>query len=394
MLEGLRMKTGRKLREIEKASESFHRVAKIPRVDIKEKPIFESGHQPNFLPYPGVWRKVFLISHLAKMYDANPIFGFHDLNVCTSKWLFQNRIPAINKNGFVTIGFKRVRKNVSINAMDKPSEDEWNNVIGELERRYGGSIVIDELQKSYDLATNFADINAIFFARLSFRMGFKVLFFRYSDILGAFKREWNDIVPKLDKRMYWYRCRCGGMTMNDVCPICGGSDFMYPVPNAVLRHLLFFEGLQTSVFVSGSGGLSYGKIADEIASRIGLNRPITICWMGNDLYMNDVRRKVIKDLKKLLVDMKDSKSKDRRTIGRYRYAQTLIKIARKSFELRPSIIDLIESVGLDGIVTAWTEAFERVKFERYGKFLLLRGDIDYDGSTRIFEELMVCSREC
>ena len=404
MLEGLRIRTGRKLEDIERASANFHRMAKIPKIDVKDKAIFESGHQPNFLPYPGVWRKVFLLSHLAKAYDANPIFGFHDLNVCTSKWLFQNRIPAMNKNGFVTVGFKRKRRNMSLNAMDKPSEDEWNEVIGEIEKRYGGSIVIDELQRSYDLATNFADVNAIFFARLSFRMGFdNVLFFRYSDILSAFKEEWNKIILKLDRRMYWYRCRCGGMTMDEVCPICGGNDFIYPVPNAILRHLLFFEGLRTSVFVSGSGGLSYGKIADEIASKLGLNRPITICWIGRDLYMNDVRRKVVEDLKRLLgvKDLKDMekgrealRGEDKGAMGRYRYAQTLMEIARRSFELKPSMIDLIYNVGLDGIVTAWIEAFERLEFERDGRFLLLKGDIDYDGSAKVFEEMIGCSREC
>ena len=334
--------------------------------------------------------------------DGNPLFGFHDLNVCNSKYLFQNRIPAINKNGFTTIGFKFKRKNVSINAIEKPSEDEWNRVIKMIEDNYGESVVIEDLWKAYESGESLADVNAITFARLSFRLGLKAIFFRYSDIIDSFEEEWNKIVPKIGRRMYWYRCECGGMTSEDRCPICGGRNFLYPVPNAVLRHLIFFEGLKTSVFVSGLGGLNYGKIADNMAKELGLNRPKTVCWICNDLYLSRIRKKALKDLmgmfklkdfgKGSMIEI-ERKREAMNDVGKYRYSKTLIEITRKVFELKPSMIDLIESVGMNRIVQEWRNALKNVKTKIDGNFVVLRGDVDYDGCSHIFEELIGCSNE-
>ena len=358
--------------------------------------ILEAGHQPNFLPYPGVWRKAFLLTTM----NGVPLFGFHDLNVCNSKYLFQNRIPAINKNGFVTIGLKFRKKEVSINAVKKPSENEWQEVMKKIERFYGDTAIIDDLWKAYEFGDSLADVNAIAFARISFKMGIRVGFFRYSDVLKYFEDEWEDIVSRINERMYWYRCKCGGMTFGDVCPVCGRKNFLYPVPNAILRHLLFFEGLKTSVFVSGEGGLGYGKVADEMAKKLGLNRPKTICWICNDFYLNAVRRKILKDLTKMFgIDRFERGSMEemikRRSEmsdpGRRKYSETLIEMAKNVFKLKPSILDLIESVGIEEIVKKWHEALKDAEIKRHDSFLLIKKDIDYDGSSSIFEELIGCS---
>ena len=106
------------LEKLKKVAEKFHRdagtydeVKHVLNREITEKTlVLESGHQPNFLPYAGVWRKAFLlhffdkeISALNNSRECIPLFGFADYNLCTAKWIYQNRIPAMTKDGFETI---------------------------------------------------------------------------------------------------------------------------------------------------------------------------------------------------------------------------------------------------------------------------------------------------
>ena len=37
--------------------------------------VFESGHQPNFIPYPGIWKKVLLLELLSEKILSNQDIG-------------------------------------------------------------------------------------------------------------------------------------------------------------------------------------------------------------------------------------------------------------------------------------------------------------------------------
>ena len=66
--------------------------------------VLESGHQPNFFPYSGIWKKAFLLSWFQKQLErkgknAIAYFGFADQNLSTAKILTKNHIPYWNKKG-------------------------------------------------------------------------------------------------------------------------------------------------------------------------------------------------------------------------------------------------------------------------------------------------------
>jgi len=101
------------LRKIKKISDKFHKDADISVVDycidfnnISEGiMIFESGHQPNYFPYPGTWKKAFLLDFFHKKIENSiALFGFADYNLCTAPILYSN------KNGNITIGITYQRQ--------------------------------------------------------------------------------------------------------------------------------------------------------------------------------------------------------------------------------------------------------------------------------------------
>ncbi len=80
---------------IQRISRKFHADAGMqpgPEVQVSEQLlVLESGHQPNFLPYPGVWKKVFLLNRIKEDlnnqgFDAIAVFGFLDQNLSTAKY--------------------------------------------------------------------------------------------------------------------------------------------------------------------------------------------------------------------------------------------------------------------------------------------------------------------
>ena len=351
------------LKKIVEISKRFHKMAKIPvrNVDISEESVvLESGHQPNFFPYSGVWRKVFLLDYISERLteigrEVVPVFGLFDFNLCTARLLFQNRVPAVNKDGFVTIGLRKPSGlNIwrRFNSIEKPTEEDWEKVVNRIKDIYRNAsreileVIIEEMWKSYELGKTLSDVNAILFSRLCSLFGFDVLFFRYSDVqrCGLFVEEWRRIVSRLKEfnRIYneivmrrglendlglveenmapfWYHCECGAKVQMyhdgeffGICPICKREhgiasfedEFKDISPRAVPRNLIFSEGMGTSLFISGAGGgLKYGMVADEIAGRFGFNRPITLVWVGRDYYLGLAHRQMLKEMMRLF-DMK------------------------------------------------------------------------------------------
>jgi len=335
------------LKEILKISKKLHKKAGInvfKFIPDEESVIIESGHQPNFLPYPGVWKKAFLIHHLSRSYDTKlrfipnisknestnrlPLFGLYDYDLSTSKIMFQNRIPAMRKEGFENIGFKVSKEErwKKFNSIPKPTEQKFNKEIDKIKSVYEKqnqdkfAWLEEEMWKAYERSSNFPEMNILLFMRISDLLGIEVAFFKYSDLNGEgiLFKEWKTLLqfgikkynklynraldllseelPNLRRNEqnlapFWYHCDCGGKikllskkeSENEEyagkCILCG-KEVSFPFsnlkekynrlsPRAVFRNLLFPFGLGTSIYISGAGGgLRYGKISDYIAENI------------------------------------------------------------------------------------------------------------------------------
>ncbi len=285
----LKEKQVENLEKLKRVVEKFHRDAEtyheikhvLNREITKETLVLESGHQPNFLPYAGVWRKAFLlhffdkeISALDNSRECIPVFGFADYNLSTAKWLYRNRIPAMAKEGFEAIGFNVDRKDQwkRFDSIEKPSEDAWSKELERIKAFYERVMeknknevkenierLMEEMRRSYELGKSFSDVNAILFSRIcNVILSLDVLFFRYSDVqrAGVFMAEWERIISEFERfnRLYneivnrrrlkdignreensvpfWYHCECGGkvplavvdtssVVCRGECPACG-----------------------------------------------------------------------------------------------------------------------------------------------------------------------------
>jgi hypothetical protein len=263
-------------------SETFHRkcgIEPVPTPDNASSIIIESGHQPNFIPHAGVWRKVFLLDYFAGRlresgHTTVPIFGFADYNLSTASLLHHSKIPDHNREGFRKIGFdmRDGDRWKCFNTVEKPSTEALEAHLIEIYAVYEanskrGGIPFDRLRanldllseclrKSHEKAGSFAEFNAFFFARIcSEHLGFKVRFFSYTDVqkegiflaetmrLASQTAEYNKAAnASVEKRglidelgqaedyyfPFWYHCGCGGkvaLSLHDGvcqgrCPVC------------------------------------------------------------------------------------------------------------------------------------------------------------------------------
>jgi len=349
-----------------RASKKFHRkaqtygcVAELFENDIDEGTIvLEAAHQPNFVPYSGVWRKAYLLHFFhQRIPNSIPLFGFFDYNLSTASLLTHNKVPDIRKEGFTVIGIKISEKDrwKRFNSIPKPSKGTWEKVIKTIENVYikvlgqnarsNLNLIIEELWKSYELGDNLSEINAIFFSRLvNVHLGLKVVFFLYSDLheLGVLKDAYERVISKLDEfnkiyndtviskdlsdvgtipddlAPFWYHCKCGGKVevyvrsdrLTGTCPICKAeykldlndidSYFADISPRAVTRNIVVADGIGTRLYISGAGGgLRYGIVANEISRKFGFNLPITMAWIGRDYYLGLTHRLMLKRLQRM-----------------------------------------------------------------------------------------------
>ncbi len=327
--------------------------------------VLESGHQPNFLPSLGIIKKAFLVDFLRKrlkLKEKNPvcIFGFSDYNICTAELMYQNKLPAANTNGYENIGFKlkssdRLRR---FNLIAKPAKEEWERTLEktrELYSLYRSSGVenldanltdfTDIMNEGYGKAKNFADMNAFTIAHIFNNvLKFDLIMFRLSDVekerilvdestrlLSNFEKfkSISSTAVKHDGGIaknylsnsipFWHQCRCGAnieifLDENEIfgkCNLCGNEFrvnlddfpkvFSELVPDAIGRNIIYFEGLGTSLFVSGTGGsLRYGAVSNAVSHILGFNAPPAVAWKGRDLYMGAAHLTALYSMMKLL----------------------------------------------------------------------------------------------
>jgi len=454
------------VRELAEVSRRFHRDAAIPATspDVDETAaIIETGHQPNFIPHSGTWKKAFLADFIAKSMvaegrNAVAFYGFMDYNLSSAKLLYQNRVPHLNKKGFERIGLKRPASPdiwKRFNYLPKPDEREWDNVISMISRLYPGNrnveVVIDELWKSYELSENLSDINAMFFARLCSRMGLNVSFFRCSDVQskGLFLEVWKKVLEKLqmynrvhnrvieeaglsnigltepNSAPFWYHCECGGKvnmvriengSFAGECDLCGkkhgiseiGRHFDRVSPKAVMRDTVFFQGLGTWLFITGSGGsLEYGRISEAVARYFGFRFPATLCWLSREVYFGEAHKVAIRKVtsefginpeelrdastvlsrihekvKMLASEMDDANhSGDSRAkkkcASRCNQTIQLVETTCNLFSVKPSLIDVIASEGAERVLETWKRALESSEVVFNGTYRII-SDTIYD----------------
>jgi len=332
--------------------------------------ILESGHQPNFLPYSGIWKKAFLLNRIQKKlsndeFSSIAFFGLADQNISTARILSKNQIPALNKDGMIKIGF-RIQdsdKFRSFNRIQKPSPEIWQAEIQRIEKHYSDLFkktrseimgekqsdrILEILWKSYELAGNFAEMNAFIFAKFCHEIfDIRIRFFLYSDMhrekvflnearvilqnLHLFNNSYNQAIEqkhldipivKEDRIPFWFECECGvkieiilidSFTGLARCPSCNKeylleflenfenlSTYFHNMDfNAVSRNMIMADGLGDSLFLSGSGGsLQYGHISDRISENLGFHLPVTFAWRSQDFYLGMVHNGAIHDLRK------------------------------------------------------------------------------------------------
>jgi len=263
-------------------SEKFLAGAKI-RIPISEiesdkSIILESGHQPNFLPHAGTWKKAFLLADIKKKLTAQgsssiAFFGFPDRNLSTARLLSRNQIPALNKKGVEPIGFRipDTDRLKSFCNVSKPPSETWETELQKIEKFYteiSGMFpdkktilkprmdqIIEILWESYNLADNFAELNGFAFAKICHEiLDLDLMFFFYSDMqkeklfieesrkilqnMPVFNRIYNRVIsenglsiPPVDASHvpFWYHCGCGGkvnlflkdsLSFDGSCPLC------------------------------------------------------------------------------------------------------------------------------------------------------------------------------
>jgi len=263
-------------------SDKFHSDADIhegQKIPVSEKLlVLESGHQPNFLPYPGVWKKVFLLHQIKEHLidngrDAIAVFGFADQNLSTAKLLYENKVPALNKQGNKKIGFKipDAQKWKCFKTINIPAEDVWERELYDLRNYYlqylprndadsrsfrnNINTLTEILEKCYTRSQSMADLNAFVFARICWELfDLPVHFFCYSDVQrnNLFVDEWKKILDALpvyntvynttirEQKSslspvgpgffpFWYHCSCGMKVVLSsdiracfmgICPAC------------------------------------------------------------------------------------------------------------------------------------------------------------------------------
>ncbi len=249
-----------------------------PEIESDNTIILESGHQPNFLPHAGTWKKAFLLADIKEKLTAQgsssiAFFGFPDRNLSTARLLSRNQIPALNKKGVEAIGFRipDTDRMKSFCNVCKPPSETWQTEIQKIEKCYteiSGRFpdkktifktrmdqIIEILWESYGLAGNFAELNGFAFAKICHEiLDLDLLFFFYSDMqkeklfidesrkilqnMQVFNRIYNRVInekglsiPPVDESHvpFWYHCGCGGkvnlflkdsLSFDGSCPLC------------------------------------------------------------------------------------------------------------------------------------------------------------------------------
>ena len=290
ILSGKKRKNERQLQNLNKIgeiAEEFHKNCNTLIDPIKEKidllrggedcVIIEVAHQPNFMPYYGVWKKAVFAYYLANIFDergynAVALFGFNDLDTTMSPFLSRNKIPYPSKEGYKSIGFKIKGANEWWRIWCKqplPPVEEVEKQIDFLIKTYTNHGLSQDdndliqlnklLRRCYINNCTFSEANSKFFSIVCNKIfNLNVIFFNYSkaqennvftkeyEYLLSKRREYVNLYNKIieikglnlekvpeNHVPFWYHCKCGGkvrlkvneekedvMLLYGTCPIC------------------------------------------------------------------------------------------------------------------------------------------------------------------------------
>lgn len=480
------------IKSVMNLAKKFHHDAGISYTDssVTESCIvLESGHQPNFFPHSGVWKKALLLNYLKnhlKEHHENVIalFGFADQNISTAKLLYENHIPSVNKTGAEKIGIKLndEQRWQCFNAIQKPEKETWDAEIRRILSLYSDQAklaradvkairdrtasIAEITETCYDRANNFAELHAFIFSKIcTMCLDLDISFFRYSDIQAAnvFDDEVKNLIANRETYIkiynqtiqaqkleippvapdylpFWYHCSCGGKVAlsffketqmgEGICPVCktrhafslnrsdaANKDFFKRTGLvAVARNIVFSEGLNTAIFISGSGGgMQYGAIAGEIERTLGTHIPTSVVWRSKDQYIGIVHKIALKDFQKnfhvQIQDISDARANEKisefireihnkiRTLekqpegkkdlqkyqGIFRNASTQVKITRNIFTIVPSFFDVMVNIPCGTIKDRWMEGISKSRVEIYENMAIFHQDIVYP--DELFKEI-------
>jgi hypothetical protein len=303
--------------------------------------ILESGHQPNFFPYSGIWKKAFCLNWirntlLQKGHESVAFFGLADQNISTARILSKNQVPALNKDGLTKIGYKinDSDKLKSFCQVQKPSCEQWERELTRIEHHYHDTTrktrsensllkkqwetILELLWNSYETATNAAELNSFIFAKICHELlSIDVWFFLYSDmhheqffleeskmllrnvtrfnyIYNLVIREKGLAIPPVAPTHipFWYECECGTKTdlvLNDSriavgkCPFCKQE-----------YHLHFgddFENLSRYY-----DRMDFNAVSRNMVMAHGLGDTLFISGAGGSLQYGKISEQISKDL--------------------------------------------------------------------------------------------------
>ena len=282
-------------------------------IDGQDCVIIEVAHQPNFLPYYGVWKKAVFAHCLAKMLDENgtpavALFGFVDQDTTMSPFLSRNKIPYYSKEGYRNIGFKikgenewwrmwcrqplpptdRIEKQIDFlittytnHGLSRDDEDliQLEKLLHEC---YLNDYTFSEANAKFfsDVCNNIFDIDVVFFMYSKahehniFKNELEYLLSKRKNYVEIYNKTIEQQELKLAKIIethvpFWYHCACGGkvrltvdecisdLILDGTCPICK-SNFRIEVGNNFNLNNIYksisFEAVSRELIVPGALG--------------------------------------------------------------------------------------------------------------------------------------------
>lgn len=294
----------------------FHKQSKTLTDSIKEKLeilkncdnylIIEIAHQPNYLPYYGVWKKAIFANYLSELLDKEKIptvvlFGLVDQDTSMSPFLYKNKIPYYSKEGFKNIGYKIKGENEWWREWCKqplPPRDEIEKqhdflmnlyIDNGLSKNDKDIVIMEELLKEcYLTDCTFSEANSKFFSIVCNRIfNTNIVFFSYSKAQknNIFTKQFESLLSKRknyvniynqiierekldlekiakDHIPFWYHCGCGGkirIKIDDeksiffgTCPICNfffekKNDINYDL--STIYESISFEAVSRELIV-------------------------------------------------------------------------------------------------------------------------------------------------
>ena len=330
--------------KLTEVSKKFLQRAKIPCPESQSVSantvVLESGHQPNFLPYPGTWKKAFCLNWIRNTlhhegHESVSFFGLADQNLSTARILTKNQVPALNKDGFIKIGYKinEQDKFRSFSKVQKPSYEQWESEIKRIEHHYQditrktrsetsllkkqGDTLFEILWSSYDIASNAAEINSFVFAKICYELlAVDAGFFLYSDMhheqfflleakqllrnVFRFNEIYNrviaekglDIPPVTPNHIpFWYECECGGKTdliINDftaegTCNLCK-KEYHLPFGDDFSHLSRYYHAMD------------FNAVSRNIAMAHGLGDSLFLSGLGGSLQYGQISCTISEEL--------------------------------------------------------------------------------------------------